>query len=86
MRYTVERIRFPKADVAIVVMHQAITSHLPQSALASTARQRQLSGALHDSEIRTTITATKQSGQWLIVAIQNTLVASVVTGHSAGKK
>lgn len=86
VRYTVERVRFLKPDVAVAIMHQKLTSHLPQSALASTARQRELSDGLHDSEMRTMITAAKTGGQWLIVAISNTMVASVVTGHTQGKK
>jgi uncharacterized protein (TIGR02246 family) len=82
VRYTVERVRFLKPDVAVAIMHQKITSHLPQSALASTARQRQMTPDLHDTELRSVVMATKTGGQWLIAAITNTMVASVVTGHT----
>lgn len=82
VRYTVECVRFLKPDVAVAIVHQKITSHLPQSALASTARQRQMTPDLHDSELRSVVTAVKTGGQWLIVAISNTMVASVVTGHT----
>lgn len=85
VHYNVERVRFLKPDIAVVIVHQTITSHLPQSALASTARQREMSDGLHDTEIRTAMTIVKTGGQWLIAQIQNTLVASVVTGHTEAK-
>ena len=85
VRYNIERVRFLKPDIAVAIMHQTITSHLPQSAAASTARQREMTDGLHDTEMRTAMTIVKTGGQWLIAQIQNTLVASVVTGHTAGK-
>jgi uncharacterized protein (TIGR02246 family) len=80
--FTVEQVTFLKPDVAVVIQHQKVTSHLPQDAIASTARQREMSDTLHDSEARTTFTLVRQGRSWLIAAMHNTLVASVVTGHS----
>ena len=80
--YSVERIRFLKPDVAIAVIHEKITSHLPQAVITSTARQRQMSDELHESEQRATLTLLKHGGKWKIVAFHNTSVASVVTGHT----
>ena len=80
--FTVERINFLKPDIAVVTLHQKVTSHLPQGALASTARQREMSDGLHDSEARSTLTLVRQGRTWLIAAFHNTLVASVVTGRS----
>jgi uncharacterized protein (TIGR02246 family) len=79
---TVEHIKFLKPDVAVAIVHQKVTSHLPQDAIASTARQRVMSDELHDSEARTTFTLIKRAGGWAIAALHNTLVASVVTGRS----
>jgi uncharacterized protein (TIGR02246 family) len=80
--YSVERVRLLKPDVAVAVIHEKITSHLPQAVVASTARQRQMSPDMHDSEQRATLTLLKHAGQWKIVAFHNTCVASVVTGHT----
>jgi uncharacterized protein (TIGR02246 family) len=80
--FTVEQTKFLKPDIAMALVHQKVTSHLPQSALASTARQRELSEELHDSEARTTLTLVRQGRTWLIASMHNTLVASVVTGRS----
>lgn len=80
--FTVEQVRFLKPDVAVVILHQKVTSHLPQAAIASTARQREMSDTLHDSEARTTLTLARYGRTWSIAAFHNTLVASVVTGRS----
>mgnify|MGYP000897805668 CR=1 FL=1 len=80
--YSVERLRFLKPDVAVAVLHQKLTSHLPQAVIASTARQRQMSPDLHESESRATLTLIKHAGTWKIAAYQNTSVASVVTAQS----
>ena len=77
VRYTIELIRFLKPDVAVIVMQQDLTSHLPPEAIASTARQRQMSPDMHDSQARATLTCTKSDGSWHIAAIHNTNVASV---------
>lgn len=79
--YSVERIRFLKPDVAIAVIHQKITSHLPPAAIASTARQHQMSDDLHDSEQRATLTLFKQTGRWKIVAFHNTSIAAAAIGR-----
>jgi uncharacterized protein (TIGR02246 family) len=80
--FTVEHIKFLKPDVAVCLVHQKVTSHLPQAAFASTARQREMSDELHDSEARSTLTYVRQGRTWLIAALHGTLVASVVTGRS----
>lgn len=77
VRYAIELIRFPRPDVAVVVMLQSMTSHLPPAVVASTARQRQMSNDMHESEARATLTCAKADGSWRIVAIHNTNVASV---------
>jgi uncharacterized protein (TIGR02246 family) len=80
---TVEQVRFLKPDVAVAVAHQKFMSRMPQDAIASTVRQRVLSDELHESQARTTFTLVRQGRTWLIAAMHNTLVASVVTGRSA---
>lgn len=80
--FTLERLRFLKPDVALVIMHQTVNSHLPQTEIASTARQRQMSDGLHTSEARSTMTFIRRGRTWLITSLHNTLVASVVTGRS----
>ena len=80
--YSVERLRFLKPDIAVAVIHEKITSHLPQAVIASTARQRQMSPDLHDSEARATLSLIKHAGAWKIATFHNTSVASVVTGHT----
>lgn len=77
VRYTIELIRFLKPDVAVVVMLQDMTSHLPPDIVASTARQRQMSPDMHDSQARATLTCTKAEGSWRVSTIHNTNVASV---------
>jgi uncharacterized protein (TIGR02246 family) len=80
--FTLEKLRFLKPDLALAVLHQTVTSHLPQSEIASTARQRQMSDQLHDSEARSTMTFVKRGRTWLVTSMHHTLVASVVTGRS----
>ena len=79
--FTVEQVKFLKPDIAVVILHQTVTSHLPQGAIASTARQRQISDTLHDCEARTTLTLLRNGRSWLIATFHNTLVASAVTGR-----
>jgi uncharacterized protein (TIGR02246 family) len=81
--FTVEQVKFLRPDVAVVMLHQKVTSHLPQEAIASTARQREMSDTLHDTEARTTLTLVRSGRSWLIATFHNTLVASVVTGRSS---
>jgi uncharacterized protein (TIGR02246 family) len=80
--FTIEQVKFLKPDIAVVIQHQKVTSHLPQDAIASTARQREMSDELHDSQARSTLTLVRHGRTWLIAALHHTLVASVVTGHS----
>lgn len=77
VRYTVELVRFLKPDVAVVVILEDMHSHLPPDVVASTARQRQMSTDLHDSQARATLVCTKADGRWLVSTIHNTNVASV---------
>ena len=77
VRYSIELVRFLKPDVALVMMLQSMRSHLPPEIIASTARQRQMSSDMHDSQARATLTCAKSDGGWRIVAIHNTNVASV---------
>lgn len=77
VRYTIEVLRFLKPDVALVMMQQHMRSHLPPEVVASTARQRQMSPDMHDSEARATLVCVKRNGAWKIAAIHNTNVAGV---------
>jgi uncharacterized protein (TIGR02246 family) len=77
VRYTVEHVRFLKPDVAVAVVLADMHSHLTADVVASTARQRQMSADMHDSQMRTTMTCAKLDGHWRIVMIQNTNVAAV---------
>lgn len=77
VRYTIEVLRFLKPDVALVMMLQHMRSHLPPEVVASTARQRQMSPDMHDSEARATLVCVKRNGAWKIAAIHNTNVAGV---------
>jgi uncharacterized protein (TIGR02246 family) len=77
--YTIEQLRFLRADVAVVILHQTMRSYLPPHVVISTARQRQMSDEMHDSEARATLTLVKQSRSWAISAFHNTAVASTVT-------
>ena len=77
VRYTIEVLRFLKPDVALVMMLQHMRSHLQPEVVASTARQRQMSPDMHDSEARATLVCVKRNGAWKIAAIHNTNVAGV---------
>lgn len=79
--YTVEQLRFLRADVAVVVLHQKMRSHLPAHVVSSTARQRQISDEMHDSEARATVTLVREGRAWQIASFHNTAVASSVTGR-----
>lgn len=77
--YTIEQLRFLRPDVAVVILHQKMRSYLPPHVVISTARQRQMSDEMHDSEARATLTLVKQGRSWVIAAFHNTAVASTVT-------
>lgn len=79
--YTIEQLRFLRADVAVVVLHQKMRSYLAPHAVISTARQRQISDEMHESEARATLTLVKQRS-WAIAAFHNTAVASTVTAFA----
>lgn len=79
LRYTIDEIRLLRADVALVVVHQHLTSHLPASAISLTTRQMQVDKAMHESEARGTMVLAKDGGQWRMIAFQNTGVAFVPT-------
>lgn len=77
--YTIEQVRFLRTDVAVVILHQKMRSYLPARVVISTARQRQISDEMHDSEARATLTLVKQGRTWVIASFHNTAVASTVT-------
>lgn len=79
---TVEAIRFVRSDVALALLHQKLISRLPPNVITSTARQRQMSDDMHESQMRASLVLTKdRTGHWHIAAVHNTIVASVVTAH-----
>ncbi len=80
--YTIEQLRFLRPDVAVVILHQKMRSYLPPHVVISTARQRQMSDEMHDSEARATLTLVKQGRSWVIAAFHNTAVASTVTAFA----
>jgi uncharacterized protein (TIGR02246 family) len=63
VRYSVEKIRFLRPDVAIVFLRQFL--------------QFREGGAPSDLEARPTIIAEKVDGNWRIVALQNTRITEV---------
>ncbi len=60
VRYSVEKIRFVRSDVAIVYLRQYLQFHED--------------GAASDLEARPTIIAEKRDGKWQIVNLQNTRI------------
>jgi uncharacterized protein (TIGR02246 family) len=60
VRYSVERIRFLRSDVAIVFLRQYLQFHE--------------GGALTELEARPTLIADKRDGKWQIVHLQNTRI------------
>jgi uncharacterized protein (TIGR02246 family) len=68
VRYSVEKIRFLRPDVAIVFLRQFLQ-------LSEDAQPREI-------EARPTIIAEKVDGEWQIVALQNTRISEV--GGTAG--
>ncbi len=77
--YTIEQLRFLRAEVAVVILHQKMRSRLPAHLVSSTARQQHISGEMHDSEARATVTLVRDGRSWLIASFHNTAVASCVT-------
>lgn len=75
VEYAIEALRFVRADVAIVLMHQKIRSHLPPGAMTSTARQMQISDKMHENLARATVVLAKDARGWMIVAVHNTSIA-----------
>ncbi|MCE9523502.1 MAG: SgcJ/EcaC family oxidoreductase [Alphaproteobacteria bacterium] len=82
MTFTIDAIQFIRPDVAMAFIHQKLMSHLPPDAVASTARQRQLSDKLHESQARGTMVLAKSSGQWRMISFQNTNIASIAAVRS----
>lgn len=74
--YSPEVVRFLKADIALAIVHQKMTSHLTPDVVVSTARQRQMSPDLHESQARATMVIVNNGGRWLIKAFHNTNVAA----------
>ncbi|MGC2109524.1 MAG: SgcJ/EcaC family oxidoreductase [Candidatus Korobacteraceae bacterium] len=63
VRYSVEKIRFVRPDVAIILLRQ----HL----------QFAEEGAARELDARPTIVAESRNGQWQIAALQNTRISEV---------
>jgi len=66
VRYSVEKIRFLRPDVAIVYLRQYL--------------QLKEAGAPSDVEARPTIIAEKRDGKWQIVNLQNTRITEAGAG------
>jgi uncharacterized protein (TIGR02246 family) len=63
VRYSVEKIRFLRPDIAVVFLRQYLQFHE--------------GGAPSELEARPAIVAEKADGQWRIVALQNTRITDV---------
>lgn len=74
--YTIEAIRFVRADIALVHIHQRLMSRLPPGAAASTARQRLMTDEMHETQARATLLVVKDNGAWQVLSFQNTTIAS----------
>jgi uncharacterized protein (TIGR02246 family) len=70
VRYSVEKIRFLRPDVAIILLRQFL--QFPEG------------GAAGDVEARPTIVAEKVDGNWRITAMQNTRITEVGAGQKEG--
>lgn len=75
VEYSIESLRFVRTDIAIALMLQKITSHLPPGAMTSTARQMQISDKMHENHARATIVLARDARGWQIVSVHNTSVA-----------
>jgi uncharacterized protein (TIGR02246 family) len=71
VRYSVEKIRFVRPDVAIVSLRQYL--------------QFKEGGAASDLEARTTIVAERRDGAWQIVNMQNTRITEAGAGSKERK-
>jgi len=71
VRYSVEKIRFLRPDVAIVSLRQYL--------------QFQEGGAASDLEARPTLIAGKNDGSWRIVHLQNTRITEAGAGRDDRK-
>ena len=70
VRYSVEKIRFVRPDVAIVYLRQYLQFHE--------------GGSASDLEARPTLIADKRDGRWQIVHVQNTRITE--TGGKEARK
>jgi len=82
VRYTLERIRFVRPDVALAFIHAKLISRLPQNAIASAERQSRVDEEMHESNARPTMVLAKHDGRWQIVAFHNTSVAPQPTARA----
>lgn len=76
IKLAVEAIRFVRPDVALVHLHQSLTSRLPPSAAVSIARQRLMTDEMHETPARASLLVVKDGGAWQILSYQNTAIAS----------
>ena len=82
VRYTVERVRFLRADVALAIIHATLISRLPPNAIASAERQARIDEEMHESQARPTMVLAKNDGRWQIVAFHNTTIAPKPTARA----
>jgi len=82
VRYTLERIRFVRPDVALAFIHAKLISRLPPNAIASAERQARIDDEMHESHARPTMVLAKHDGRWQIVAFHNTTIAPKPTARA----
>lgn len=82
VRYTIERIRHIRSDVALAFIHAKLISRLPPNAIASAQRQTRIDDEMHESQARPTMILAKDHGRWHIVAFHNTNVAPQQTARA----
>jgi uncharacterized protein (TIGR02246 family) len=82
VRYTVDRIRYVRPDVALAFIHAKLISRLPPNAIASAARQSRIDDEMHESQARPTMILAKSDGHWRIVAFHNTSIAPQQTARA----
>ncbi|MBI1209919.1 MAG: SgcJ/EcaC family oxidoreductase [Alphaproteobacteria bacterium] len=75
VRYTIDRIRYVRPDVALAFMHAKLISRLPANTITSAQRQSRLDEEMHESQARPTTVLAKDGGRWRIVAFHNTNIA-----------
>jgi uncharacterized protein (TIGR02246 family) len=82
VRYTVDRIRYVRPDVALAFIHAKLISRLAPNAIASAARQSRVDDEMHESQARPTMILARDGGHWRIVAFHNTSIAPQQTARA----